>query len=448
MEIKLPPQAVELIHRLEAHGYEGYAVGGCVRDSLLGKEPHDWDICTSARPDEMSACFAGEKVIPTGLRHGTLTVLKNHVPYEVTTYRVDGTYTDCRRPDQVTFVRNLREDLARRDFTMNAMAYHPREGLVDCFGGQEDLEKRIIRAVGDPEERFSEDALRILRALRFASTLGFSVEKETAAAAHAKKKLLEKVAAERIFSELVRLICGSGALPQLLKFPDVLGVFLPELLPSLGLIQQNPHHIYTVWEHTARALSYAPPDPVLRLTMLFHDLGKPASMTVDEAGVGHFYGHDQVSRRLCAQALARLRSDNDTKAQVDTLIQYHDADFAAGRRGARRWLSRLGERTLRQLLEVKRADCRAQAPAYLEENLCSLEAFERNMEEVLAQQECFSIKDLAVDGTALMQEAGYPPGPAIGKALNALLDGVLEERMPNEKAELLERARLYRETNF
>ena len=285
--MNLPPAVSSLIARLNEAGFSAYAVGGCVRDTLLSKVPHDWDLCTSARPEQMLEVFRGEHVVETGLKHGTLTVVLDHVPYEITTFRTDGVYTDHRHPDSVTFVSDVAGDLARRDFTVNAMAYAPREGLVDLFGGREDLQKKIIRCVGVPAERFEEDALRILRALRFASVYDFTVDPETDKALRLLAPTLKKVAAERIRVELLKLLCGAGAGRILRTYPDVLAVVIPEITPMVGYDQQNHHHHFDLWEHTVQAVENIPPESDLRLTMLLHDMGKPSVRSVDEKGEAH-----------------------------------------------------------------------------------------------------------------------------------------------------------------
>lgn len=294
--MRLPEHAARAVAALEAAGYQTWAVGGCVRDSLRGAAPHDWDLCTAARPDQMQAVFAGERVLETGLRHGTLTLLTEGGPIEITTFRTDGGYSDGRHPDGVRFVGSVEDDLARRDFTIGAMAWHPQRGLCDPYGGLDDLQEGILRAVGDPDARFAEDALRILRGIRFASRLGFAVERETAAAMRRQAARLNGIAAERVRGELTGLLCGRFVHRALRMFADLIGVVLPELTPMFGCAQRNPHHLYDVWEHSIRAAAQVPADPVLRWAALLHDCGKPACKTVDEQGIGHFYGHPAVSR--------------------------------------------------------------------------------------------------------------------------------------------------------
>ena len=321
--LTIPAGADFILRRLMENGFDAYVVGGCVRDSLLGLFPHDWDICTSARPEQMQAVFADCRVIETGLKHGTLTVLHDRIPYEVTTFRVDGGYTDHRHPDSVSFVSNVVDDLARRDFTVNAMAWNPQTGLVDAFHGQEDLRAGIIRAVGDPKTRFTEDALRILRALRFASVYGFRIDDATSQAAHDLRHTLTDVAAERIRVELAKLLCGQGAADILRAYPDVLFVLLPQLRAMHGFDQHNPHHRYDVWEHTLRALPHIPPTETLRLAILLHDSGKPDCFTLDEAGIGHMHGHAERSAEIADEVLSSLRVDNATRERVTLLVRSH-----------------------------------------------------------------------------------------------------------------------------
>ncbi len=437
--IALPEGAAKGIRALEAAGYEAWAVGGCVRDSLLHVPPHDWDICTGALPNQTLEVFKGRRVVLTGLRHGTVTVLMEDGPLEVTTFRVDGTYSDSRRPDSVAFVTNLREDLSRRDFTVNAMAYHPERGLYDAFGGKEDLQNKLIRCVGDPALRFTEDALRILRALRFASTYGFSIEEKTGESLLSLKERLHAVAPERIREEFLRLLCGPGAAGILRKYAPVFFVFLPELAPMVGLDQHNPYHHLDVWEHTLSALGAVPPDAALRFAMLMHDAGKPACFFRDANGVGHFYGHPKVSGALAEKIMARLRFDNRTKKTVEELVLFHDVTIPAREKSVRKWLNRLGEERLWQLLAIKRADAAGQSPDKREKKLAELIALEACLRSTLNKKLPYALKDLAVTGEDL-KAAGIPPGPEMGRLLQALLNLVMAGDLPNEKAALLDAA--------
>ncbi len=429
----LPERVDEILRRLESAGYEAWCVGGAVRDRLLGRTPGDWDVTTNAPPDKVLQLFAPHAA-PTGLQHGTVTVFGGN-GVEVTTYRRDGTYSDSRHPDRVEFTGSLEEDLSRRDFTVNAIALNRRLELRDPFHGREDLEKQVLRAVGEPERRFREDALRILRGLRFASKLGFAIEPDTGSALRRCAPLLEKIAVERIQVELSGLLCGDGAAAVLLAYPDVLGVFLPEILPCVGFDQHSPYHCYDVWEHTARSAAAVRPTPVLRYTMLLHDLGKPASFLLGEDGRGHFYGHWRKSVELGDRILRRLRVDNHSRKQILTLVERHDCDLAMNPRSVRRNLARYGEETVRLLLEVKRADNLAQAAAYRDRQGL-LDEWEALLDQVLAEGSCFSLKQLAVKGGDL-SGLGLR-GPAIGGALQTLLEQVIDNKLPNERAVLLD----------
>lgn len=430
-----PPAVTKALARLQEAGYSAQAVGGCVRDSLLGREPHDWDLATSALPGEIRAAFPGLPVIPTGERHGTVTLLLDGSPLEITTYRVDGSYSDSRRPDFVSFTRSLREDLARRDFTINAMAWSPEEGITDCFGGRADLEAGIIRCVGDPDRRFEEDALRILRALRFAAVLGFSVEPATAESVLRSRDRLRLVAAERIAAELQKLLCGPAAGKILRAFPEVFTVIIPELEPLRGFDQRTPYHLWDIYEHTIRALEATRPDPVLRLTMLLHDAGKPARFFLDETGRGHFKGHPSVSAAIAAAVLRRLRMDGETTRRVRTLTEWHDASILPEDASIRRWLRALGPEDFFALLEVKRADNSAQN-LNVSDRRPQLDLLARMARAILARRECFSLDALAVTGQDLMA-AGVPAGRAVGFALEELLQAVIAGDCPNEQAALL-----------
>ena len=432
------PGSVKLVlERLEAAGHEAWCVGGCVRDTLLGRTPGDWDVTTSALPEETMAVF-GEKAFPTGLRHGTVTVRSEHQSIEVTTYRLDGDYRDHRRPETVTFTRSLEEDLARRDFTVNAMALSLRGELRDPFDGQRDLAAGVLRCVGEADRRFGEDALRILRGLRFSAVLGFALDGDTGESIHRNRALLGEIAVERIQTELWKLLCGQDAAPVLRAYPDVLGVFWPEVLPMVGFDQRNHHHCYDVWEHTLHALASSPPEAEVRCAVLLHDIGKPACFSVDEAGVGHFYGHGAVSRELADQMLRRLKCATAFRETVVRLVDWHDRNIPRTDQSLRRALRALGEEDLRRLIAVKRADNLGQAPAYWDRQQ-ELSRAEEILEEILAADACFSLRQLAVDGREMLR-LGLS-GPAIGRTLNALLDAVVEGTVPNEAAALAAEAR-------
>lgn len=442
----IPQGASFVLSRLMDAGYDAYVVGGCVRDTLLGLSPNDWDICTSARPEDMQRVFADCRVIETGLQHGTLTVLYEHEPYEVTTFRVDGEYTDHRHPDAVSFVTDVTEDLARRDFTINAMAWNPVRGLVDAFHGQEDLQAGLIRAVGDPSTRFTEDALRILRALRFASRYGFAIEPATAQAIHALHPTLHDVAAERIHVELVKLLCGTGAADILRAYPDVMATIMPPLAPMYGFAQHNPHHIYDVWEHTLHALPHTPPTGVMRLAILLHDSGKPDCFALDENGIGHMYGHATRSADIADTLLQALRTDNATRERVTLLVRYHDIPLSPDPKVLRRRLNLLGEDALRQLFALSRADQLGQGTRSVDAIEAEYNALMTALDALMAQNACFSLRQLAIGGRDLMA-AGIPKGRMVGQTLAYLLEEVMEERLSNDRDALLAAAQSFLRTH-
>lgn len=429
----IPEEVRWLLARLEAAGYQGWAVGGCVRDTLRGAVPSDWDVTTDARPEQVMALF-GQAAIPTGLKHGTVTVRTGELRVEVTTFRRDGTYSDHRRPDEVQFSTSLEEDLARRDLTVNAMAMDLRGHICDPFGGQEDLSRWVLRCVGEPMRRLDEDALRIMRTLRFAAVLGFAIEPETTAALHRRAPLLADIAVERILVEMDKLLAGQNMASVLLAFPDVIGVFLPEIRPCVGFGQRNVHHCYDVWEHSVRAAEAIAPDTVLRWAMLLHDIGKPDCFTVDKQGVGHFYGHPARSAALAEEICRRMRMDKKSAQRIVTLVQWHDRDIPRTEKAVARAARQLGEETLRQLLAVKRADNRAQS-ALCRGRVAEIDKAEAILDGLAARQSCFSLRDLAVRGSDLT--ALGLRGPAVGETLQRLLDAVMDGSAVNEKEALL-----------
>lgn len=437
--ILIPPHALTVVERLERYGYEAYVVGGCVRDSLLGRSPKDWDVCTNALPEEVLRVFRRFHVIKTGLQHGTVTVMVDHQPVEVTTFRIDGNYTDNRHPDSVNFVSRVEEDLARRDFTINAMAYNPTRGLVDAFDGQADLRARIIRCVGEPDARFNEDGLRILRALRFAARYNFGIETETAFSIHRNRHLLENVSVERIFSELKGILLGEGVLGMMQAFPDVFTVIIPELAPGIGFEQHNPHHCYDVWTHTAHAVQAAPADEAVRLALLLHDIAKPATFTRGADGKGHFYGHGTRGAELARSIMHHLKSDNATLQTVVTLVREHDNTLPTTAPGMRRLIGRLGVELLQQLLAVKQADMDAQSTHERPQKQATLRNARLLLEDVLEEPPAFSVGDLALTGRDLMA-MGLQPGPAIGQTLKTLLTEVQDETLSNTREALTRRA--------
>jgi tRNA nucleotidyltransferase (CCA-adding enzyme) len=439
LDITLPTPVARALSVLEACGYEGYAVGGCVRDSLIHRTPNDWDITTNATPEQMKACFRDFRVIETGIRHGTLTVIIDGTQLEITTYRNDGEYLDNRHPVQVTFSEKIEDDLSRRDFTVNAMAYHPQKGLVDLFGGRKDLEARIIRCVGDAQTRFEEDGLRILRAIRFASVLNFEIDEDTAKAIHNCRNLLAGIAAERIREEFCKLICGRGAVRILRDYIDVVSVFLPELDRCVGFEQNTKYHCYDVFEHTLHALElYRGNDLITALGILLHDIGKPLCYTEDEQG-GHFKGHAPMGVEITREVLGRLRFDNETVRRMELLVEWHDIPLSAEKKRVKRLMQKLTDADILRLLEIKRCDRLAHAVDY-QELPPELAMIPSVMEEIRAEDACLSLRTLAVSGDDLMA-LGIPRGKQIGEMLQSLLDDVIEERLPNEKNALLQAAK-------
>lgn len=436
-QIRLPEKVNIIIEKLKSHGYEAYAVGGCVRDSILGRQPEDWDITTSATPQETKELFA--KTFDTGIEHGTVTVLLGKEGFEVTTYRVDGEYEDSRHPKEVTFTRNLREDLLRRDFTINAMAYNEDDGLVDIFGGISDLEEKVIRCVGNAMERFSEDALRILRGIRFAAQLGFEIEESTKEGMRKLAPTLKNISAERIQVELTKMLVSPR--PDMLREAYELGItkeFLPEFDLLMQTGQETPHHMYNVGEHTLHSLMHIRNDKVLRLTMLFHDMGKPKMKTVDEHQVAHFKRHACESREIAEEVLRRLKFDNDTLHKVCKLVLYHDYRMPETPKNVRRAMNKIGTELFPDYLEVRRADILAQSMYLRDEKLKSIEETKRIFEEIVKDSQCVSLKELAVSGKDLIK-AGMQPGPEIGATLERLLELVLDDPNLNTKEELLKR---------
>ena len=437
--IQIPAHALTVVERLERYGYEAYVVGGCVRDSLLGRSPKDWDVCTNALPEEVLRVFKRFHVIKTGLQHGTVTVMVNHEPVEVTTFRIDGAYTDNRHPDSVNFVSRVEEDLARRDFTINAMAFNPTRGLVDAFDGQADLKAGVIRCVGEPDARFNEDGLRILRALRFAARYNFGIETETAFSIHRNRHLLENVSVERIFTELKGILIGEGVLGMMQAFPDVFSIIIPELAATIGFDQHNPHHIYDVWTHTAHAVQAAPADEVIRLALLLHDIAKPATFTLGDDGRGHFYGHGTRGANMARSILRHLKSDTATLDAVVTLVREHDNTLPTTAPGMRRTIGRLGLNTLHQLLAIKQADMDGQSTHEREQKQTTLRNARLLLEDVLEEPPAYTVGDLALTGRDLIA-MGLKPGPAMGSILKTLLAEVQDECLANTREALTPRA--------
>lgn len=438
MELRIPEKAEIILHTLEEAGYEAYVVGGCVRDSILGRSPDDWDITTSAKPEEVKALF--RRTVDTGLIHGTVTVMLDKEGFEVTTYRVDGEYEDGRHPKEVSFTASLEEDLKRRDFTINAMAYNPKRGLVDLFGGVQDMENRIIRCVGNPLERFTEDALRILRAVRFSAQLGFSIEGETLKAISVLAPNLKYVSAERIQVELLKLLVSPH--PDYLRTAYEAGItkeILPEFDRCMETEQNTPHHCYNVGEHTLQSLLNIRADKVLRLTMLLHDFGKPVVKRTDENGRDHFKTHGPEGEKMAVSILRRLKMDNDTIRKVRSLIKWHDYRPKGEAVSVRKAISLIGEELFPLYLEVQKADILAQSAYRREEKLARLTAVSALYEEILDRGQCISLKTMALTGRDLI-DAGYTPGKELGGILEKLLVHVLENPEDNKKEILLKLA--------
>ncbi len=425
-----------LINIIENAGYEAYEVGGCVRDRLMNRAFEDIDITTSAKPKAIEKILDENNIryIETGIKHGTVTALFENTSFEITTYRTDGDYSDSRHPESVSFVASIKEDLSRRDFTINAMAYNEASGIVDLFGGKSDIGNKIIRTVGDADKRFNEDALRIMRAIRFASVLGFTLEENTEKAVFKNKELLKNISYERLYAELSKLLMGDYVYDTLVKYREVIAVFIPELAPMFDVEQNTRWHIYDVWRHTCRAVECSPKDLPLRLTMLFHDTGKPFSKTTDENGTDHFKGHQKISAQMCAPALKRLKVSNEIYDRVMTLVPIHDMHISTDRKKIKKWLSRLGEEVLLDLVEVKRADKLAQNPQMTAQELSNLVVTENEIHSIISQGEPFIVKDLKINGNDLIS-LGYK-GKEIGEALEFLLDRVLNEEIENTKASL------------
>lgn len=441
VKIKMPGKVNKIIGVLQEAGFEAYAVGGCIRDSLLGRTPNDWDITTSAKPMEVKALFS--HTIDTGIQHGTVTILLDREGFEVTTYRIDGEYEDGRHPKEVSFTGSLEEDLKRRDFTINALAYNEMAGLIDIFEGQKDLKDGIIRCVGNAEERFTEDALRMLRAIRFSAQLGYRIEENTLAAIHKLAGNLEKISAERIQTELLKLMVSPH--PDYLRTAYECGVtkvFFPEFDLAMETPQNHPHHCYNVGEHILHSLIEVPADKVLRLTMLLHDIAKPQCLTVDEKGITHFHGHEEMGAEMSRVILRRLRMDNDTTDKVCRLVRFHDYGngVAPDRRIVRRAVNKIGEDLFDDFILVKKADLLAQSMYLREEKLSNLAAWDACYREIREAEECVSLRTLAVNGRDLIA-AGLQPGRELGNILKQLLDEVLETPEKNEKDYLISRAK-------
>ncbi len=432
--MNLPQYVTECLDALESAGYAAYVVGGCVRDACLGLTPHDFDMCTSALPEQTEAVFADRRLVLAGKKHGTVGVVTDFGVVEITTFRTEGEYRDNRHPDWVAFVPNVEEDLARRDFTVNAMAFSPKWGFADPFGGREDLQNKVLRAVGDPVKRFQEDSLRILRGVRFAVRYGLTVEKETEKAMLSQARLMDNLARERVFEELCKLLPLMTA-GDLIRFAPIVAAVIPELEPLIGFDQRSPHHAYDLFTHVAHVTAGVPADLTLRWAALLHDVGKIPTFTQDETGRGHFYGHAKAGAEMANAILHRLKAPTALREQVALLIEKHMTRLEPEKKNLRRWLGRLGWETIDRLLLLQEADMGSKGTGKPEE-MEQFPKIRKLLKEIKAENACLSLKDLAVNGHDLMA-LGFT-GKAIGETLNALLEQVLDEKLPNEKQALLE----------
>jgi tRNA nucleotidyltransferase (CCA-adding enzyme) len=457
MKIKIIEPAGKIIETLEKRGFDAFLVGGCVRDGLLGISPTDYDIATNALPSQVIEVFGDSfkdnvdntledynetleqkaYVVETGIAHGTVTVVIESFPVEVTTFRIDGQYTDNRRPDSVSFSSSINDDLSRRDFTINAMAYSDKTGIIDPFNGRQDLHDRIIKCVGDPESRFSEDSLRILRAVRFASVLGFYIEPGTKSAIDMLRNTIGTVATERITAEFTKLLCGLYVENILFEFRDMIAVIIPEISPCFDFLQHNPHHSFDVYTHLVKAVTYVPARLPLRLTALFHDIGKPSTFFKDADGIGHFYGHQKVGSEMVRVILDRLRFDNFTKKRTYELVLHHDIHIEADKKSIKHILNRFSEDFFLDLLALKKADVSAQQTSEMTGRIAFLDELIRIYEEIIEENACFSLKDLAITGEDILK-LGFMPGRQIGDILEDCLHQVIGEHLRNDKKELLD----------
>lgn len=435
----LSKEAETIINTLNNKGFEAYAVGGCVRDMLFGLEPADWDICTNASPKETEMCFADYTVLETGLVHGTVTLILNHKPYEITTFRCDGGYSDNRHPDNVQFVKNIEEDLRRRDFTINAMAYDGKN-FVDLFCGANDLNNGIIRTVGNADERFKEDGLRILRGLRFGARFNFKIDEDTAEAMMKNKGLLDNIARERIYKEFKQFLVNDGAGSLLMEYREIFAQIIPQIKAMFDFDQHSKYHCYDVWEHTVKALDFAPNKIDIRLAVLLHDIGKPHCFTTDEKGEGHFYGHPKISKEIAEKILSDLKIDNKTRKTVLTLVENHDVIIEPTKKAVKRRLIRLQKDNFEKLLIVKECDTIGQSRHFREEKLKRLQEIKSIYNEILAEEQCLSLKDLAVNGRDIMS-LNVKQGREIGNILHTLFNMVVAESVPNEYNALMEKAK-------
>lgn len=442
---KLPKNVTECLYRLEQHGYTAYIVGGCVRDLLLGVVPHDWDICTSALPAQIKKIFSDCKTLDIGEKHGTITVIFEKKTYEITTYRIDGSYTDHRKPDTVMYTDNLEEDLRRRDFTINAMAFHPQKGILDYFRGQEDLQLRCIRCVGNPQTRFSEDALRIIRGLRFAAYYSFHLEQQTASAAIQLRKLLQKISTERIdaeFQKMLQTSTPSALVTVLREYFPIWTIIFPEWNSMKWCTQNHPRHLYSVWEHTLHALEQTPNDPIIRWVILFHDSGKPMTKSTDSNGIDHFIGHAAVSETIARQVLIRLHADKKRIHDVCTLIRLQEKPLPVTRKSMKRLMMQEDVTTILRLFDIHQADCAGQNPMTTVTYRKDIQLARECLQQLLQEKACLHLKDLQISGKDLLA-IGIPEGPIIGKTLQYLLEIIVDETIPNTREALITAAQDY-----
>ncbi len=441
MFFEIPSQVKTVISLLNSAGFSAYVVGGAVRDLVMGKTPNDWDITTSALPEETKKVFENYKFVETGIKHGTVLVIVDEMPLEITTFRIDGDYTDHRRPDNVLFTDKLYDDLSRRDFTVNALAYHPQEGLIDYFGGIDDIKNQVIKCVGEATARFDEDALRVLRALRFASVLDFEIEENTQKAIFEKYPLLEFISAERIFVELNKLLCGKNVKKVLLDYEYVIFFIIPELKETKNCTQNHERHIFDVWEHTVASVAAVKPEPELRFAMLLHDIGKPMVKSTDDKWVDHFHNHSAMSTEIARGILNRLKCSKAFKNQILALVKNHGLMLhQLSKKTFKKYIAEYGLDTVEKLFDVREADCKGQNPKFLQQCLEENETGKRVLAEILENESCFSLKDLQINGTDLI-ELGYESSPKLGKVLSQILNEVMDNKLPNDKTLLLDRAK-------
>lgn len=431
----MPRQVERALFELSSHGFEAYIVGGCVRDCVMGRKPADWDITTSATPNEICGVFEKFKTILTGLKYGTVTVIIEHFHIEITTFRTDGAYSDNRRPDSVAFSNSLKEDLSRRDFTMNALAYSHETGIIDYFGGLSDIANMTLRCVGDGDKRFREDALRIMRGLRFASTLSLTLDEETHISIHKNRFLLKNIAAERISAEFNKLLLGDYVEKILHEYKDVIAVFIPEIVPTFDFDQRNFHHIYDVWGHIVCAIASAPKLIQIRLALFFHDIAKPQCLKFDSRGIGHFSLHPQKGRDIAESVLRRLKYDKDTIRLVSFLILYHDSPLPPDKIEIKKHLMKYGKAPTQLLLEVKIADNLAKNRSF-PKRLIEAKECRAILRKIIKNDECFSLDHLLINGSDLI-EAGFPSDKTLGGVLQELLLAVIEGKCENDKESLL-----------